>query len=95
MSFDVIPGIVVNVDEVAKIMENLALVKKLLRRVVDGVLGVAFIKQGERSLVVGGLTDVFRSGFGNLCIAQEVDERFGFRRVLAGFRDDDVVKPKV
>ena len=66
MSFDVIPGIVVNVDEVAKIMENLALVKKLLRRVVDGVLGVAFIKQGERSLVGGGITDVFRIGLVNL-----------------------------
>lgn len=95
LPFDVVPGIVIDVDEVAEVVEDLALVEEFLRRVVDGVLGVALVEQRHCGLVRRGVADVFGVGFGDFRIAEEVDERLGFRRVLAGFRDDDVVEPEV
>ena len=76
-------------------MEYLAFFEIGRIRIVCGIIYVAGAHQLKSGAVGGRVADVFGVLCGYIGLAEEVDELFGFRGVLAGLWNYDVVEPEV
>ncbi|MPM43090.1 hypothetical protein SDC9_89763 [bioreactor metagenome] len=95
LGLDLYPGVVVDADEIAEVVEHLAAIEHVLRRVVRFVGGHLLGQELECGLVGRGVADVFGVTRGDVGAAEEVDKLLGSVHILACFEYDDVIKPVV